>query len=461
MLNKAPVDIISDIMALTSCGNTKNIILVAIETKGSFDEDAFKSSVNEAASIYPNYKSVLREIHEGWTFYLTREYKPDMKIPIFSAPLAISGRTATTFEAVVYHLTTRFDRQWDLWRLPPLEIHILGIGEERRVLAFVAHHVAGDATMAMRVITEVFGQYHARMTGKAPSWTSSPYVLSTAKKRASTPKKPGWKGLFSQLKRDLADRKRKPQKPHGNGHRNDLREWHVEKVISVDETGRILKNFSKDGLHVVDHLVACANVALDAWNTERQMAPGYITSVVTVNMRERFGGSEEQNYSSAIFFNSDPDQRNDYHEFVGSVARERNKQLGRQVDLSLRKSIARGAKFFSLFPIGIRRKAARLFMDFQRYSVAVGYLGVVWPDFKDEKMGAGSSLERIGDSDIIDFHGTAYKPAGTAYINLIVFIYRRQLHLIISSTADLLTKEECYGFAEVFVKTVFHAAGFQ
>jgi hypothetical protein len=459
MLNNKPVDIITDVMALTSYGNTKNIILVAIETKGRFDEDAFKSSVNEAVSIYPNYKSILREIHEGWAFYLTRESQPDMKIPILSEQLAISGSEGT-LEAVVSHLTTRFDRQWDLWRLPPLEIHVLGIGEERRVLAFIAHHVAGDVTMVMRFITEVVGQYHARITGTAPSWTSSPYVLSTAKKRASTPKKFGWQGLFSQLKRDLAYRKKKSQKPLGSGRRNDLREWHVEKVISADETGRILKSFSKDGLHVVDHLVACANVALDAWNVERQIEPGHIASVVTVNMRERFGGSEEQNYSSAIFFNSDPDQRNDYHEFVGSVARKRNKQLGRQVDLSLRKSIARGAKFFSLFPIGIRRKAARLFMDFQRYSVAVGYLGVVWPDFKDEKMGAGSSLERIGDSDIIDIHGTAYKQAGTAYINLIVFIYRRQMHLVISSAADLLNKEECYGFAEVLVKTVFHAAGF-
>jgi hypothetical protein len=178
-------------------------------------------------------------------------------------------------------------------------------------------------------------------------------------------------------------------------------------------------------------------------------------------MRERFGGAEEQNYSSAIFFHSGPEQRNDYHEFVSSVALARNKQLGRQLDLSLRKSIARGAKFFSLFPLGIRRKAARLFMDFQRYSVAVGYFGVAWPDFKDEKMGADSSLVRMGDSDISNIHATGYKLAGTAYINLYAFIYRRQLHLVISSTADLLTQEECCGFADLCVKTVFHAAGLQ
>ncbi|MBI4962952.1 MAG: hypothetical protein HY913_06740 [Desulfomonile tiedjei] len=458
MQQKEPVDIITDIMALTSYGNTKNIMLMAVETGGPFDEAAFKLAVNKGASICRNYKSVLREIHEGRAFYLTRDYKQDLDIPIFSTPLRVSTDSPTTFDDVVSHLTPALDKQWDHWNVPPLEVHILNIGHNHRVLTFLAHHVAGDAAMVVKVVSEILGQYHNMTTGETPSWATPRYVLSTSRKKASSPRKAGWKGLWSQLKRDLAYRKRKPQKPQGNGRKGDPREWQVQRLVSTEDTDRILKGLSTSGLHVVDHLVACANISLDKWNAARQVAPGFASSVMTVNMRERFGGAEEKNYSSAIFFNSPPEQRSDYPEFVRSVAQARLRQLGRQADLSLRKSIARGAKFFSLFPLGIRRTVARTFMEFQRYSVAVGFLGVVWPEFKDEKMGPDSCLKKLGDANVFDVYGTGYKLAGNAYINLYAFIYCRQLHLVLSSAADLLTKEECDTFADIILESVFHAA---
>lgn len=454
-----PLDIISDLMALTSHSNTRNIILIAVESKGTFDENILRMAVDKAATVFPNYKSVLREIHVGWRFHLSREHRPDIEIPIFISKLPSSSNFPTSFDAIVSYLTPRFDSQWDFWETPPLEVHVLGIGDDHRVLAFVAHHVGGDVAMALKVVSEVLGQYHAIASGEAPSWTSSPYVLSTSRKRASRPNKSGWKGFWTQLRRDLAYRKRQPQKPVGKGYKNDLREWHIKRVLSVEDTDRILRSFSSGEAHVVDHLVACTNTSLDRWNADRQAPPGFISSVVTVNMRERFGGAEEQNYSSAIFFNSGPEQRKDYGQFVLSLARARHKQFSRQLDLSLRKSIARGAKFFSLFPLGIRRRAALLFMNFQQYSVAVGYMGVVWPECTDEKMGPDSCLVKLGDAEVTDIHGTGYKLAGNAHINLYAYIYRRQMHLVVSSAARLLTKEECDRFADVFLNSVFTAAG--
>jgi hypothetical protein len=459
MRDKEPVDIITDIMALTTWRNRKNVILVAIEIRGPFDKGAFKWALNEAGSVLPNYRSVLREIHHGWTFYLTREYTSAIDIPVFESTLTSLQSAGSSFDAIISHLSPRLDRQWNLWEAPPLEVHVLDIGEERRVLAFLAHHSGGDLAMALKVITETIEQYHMKITGETLPSAKTPYVLSTAKKKASSAQKSGWRAFWSQLKRDLSYRKRRPQKPLGKGARNDTREWHVERVISAEDTARIFETFRKDGLHMVDHLVACTNLSLDEWNRGRQAEPGFISSVVTVNMRERFGGAEEKNYSSAIFFNSPPEQRKDYLQFVRAVAGARQKQLGRQLDLSLRKSIARGAKFFSLFPLWVRRRAARAFMELQHYSVAVGYLGVVWPAFTEEKTGLDSWLERLGHAKAVTAYGTGYKLAGNAYINLYAFVYPRQLHMVLSCPASLLTKEECEGFADLLQESVLRAAG--
>jgi hypothetical protein len=100
-----------------------------------------------------------------------------------------------------------------------------------------------------------------------------------------------------------------------------------------------------------------------------------------------------------------------------------------------------------------------MFMELQHYSVAVGYLGVVWPDFAEGKKGLDSCLEKLGDADVVTVYGTGYKLAGNAYLNLYAFIYRRQLHLVLSSTATLLTREECEGFADILQTSVLRAAG--
>jgi len=253
-------------------------------------------------------------------------------------------------------------------------------------------------------------------------------------------------------------RKQKPEQPRGTGNKKDQREWHVKRVLSVEETDRILKSFSQGEAHFVDNLVACANMALDTWNATRNIAPGLITTAVTVNMRERFGGANEKNYSSLIFFRSNPSERENCAALASLLAQARKRQMSKRVDLSVRKSMARAARFFSIFPFWIRRRIAHKFMQHQRYSFAVGFLGVVWPEFKGEAMGEDSCLVKLGDSHIIDVHGTGYKLAGNASVNVYAYIYRRQLHLVLASSAAVLSERECDGFMEVLVKGISDAA---
>ncbi len=190
------------------------------------------------------------------------------------------------------------------------------------------------------------------------------------------------------------------------GKPNDLVEWHLRTTFTVEDTTKIFNNVAKVGIRVIDHLVACSNLALDEWNEARNTPPGTIANVVTVNMRGRFGGQDERNYSSTIFIRSNPRDRIDTAQFARDVAVARKKQLTRQMDLMVSKSISMGAAFFTLFSFGIRQKAAHYFMKSQRFSVAVGFMGVVWPDLKDGRFGEDSMLQKAGEFEIIDVHGT-------------------------------------------------------
>jgi len=308
--------------------------------------------------------------------------------------------------------------------------------------------------MAMKILSEMMGRYDAIVHGRSSAWQSMPYVFSTSKKKASKSGKVRWTHLARQLARNLKYRKEKPAVPHGTGKPGDLTEQHVLRIFPADDVQVIKSNVAEVGIHLVDHLVVCANRALDEWNENKNVSPGTNTSVVTVNMRQRFGGEDEKNYSSTIFFRSTPQQRKNLAEFARSVAEGRKKQLGANVDLIVRRSISMGAAFFTMFPFAIRRRAASYFFGSQKFSIAVGFLGVVWPELKEGLFGEDSFLKHAGQFEIIDFHGTAYKLAGNAQINLYAFIYRKRLHLVSAVPASLLTREEAECFMDLLTGTV-------
>ncbi|MBI4966286.1 MAG: hypothetical protein HY913_23610 [Desulfomonile tiedjei] len=459
MPEQQPIDIISDTMALTSLNNTKNIILMAAEMVGGFDEAAFKAAVKEACERFPELTSVLSQTRNGRRFYLSREYRPALEIPVFMSEIPDWNGFQAGLNLLMFHLAPRLDRNWDLWKEPPIEIHVLRAANEHFVMAFLIHHVVADAAMALRIITEILVRYHKIVKGETPTCLSIPHVFSTSRKRREpVTRKFGWKDFWSQLRRDLANRKQKPQQPHGTGNKKDPSEWHVKRVLSLEGTDRVMGSFAQNDARFVDHLIACANMSLDKWNADRNISPGLITTAVTVNMRERFGGTSEKNYSSVIFFRSNPGDRESHTTFVRQLAQARHRQLSRRVDLTVRKSISRAARFLAVFPLWIRRRIAHKFMQHQRYSFSIGFLGVVWPEFKEGTLGEDSCLVKLGDANIIDVHGTGYKIAGNASVNVYAYIYRRRLHLVLTSSAALLTRQECEDFMEVLVRSIFDAA---
>ncbi len=443
------LDVMSEIMVVSSFRNAKNIIMMAIEARGPFDEEALRLAVREVSHAYPTLTGTLQEFREGARLFLFREDHPDMEIPVRISDVKRPAGPEGSFNAIIDHLRPRMDRQWDLWHEPPLEIHVLRFQPEYFLLVFIFHHSAADAGMSLKILSEMMGQYDSIVNRRSSKWQSVPYVFSTSKKSASKPGKASLKHLIRQLMRDLKYRKEKPAVPHGTGRAGDLTEHHVLRLFSTEDIQKIKASVAEVGIHLVDHIVVCANRALDAWNTSRNMSPGTNTSVITVNMRQRFGGEEEKNYSSTIFFRSKPEDRNNLFEFAHSIAEGREKQLSRNIDLIVRRSISMGASFFTMFPFAIRRRAASYFLRSQKFSIAVGFLGVVWPELIDGRPGEDSFLKRAGGFEIIDVHGTGYKLAGNAQINLYAFIFRKQMHLVLAVPGSLLTSDEAESFADL------------
>ena len=457
LMDHERLDIISDVMALTSYGNVKNVILVAAEAAGTFDKDAFTMAVSRASAKFPVLTSHLKEIREKGQYFLVREHSQELHVPILIRELSKSNPRAPTFDSLISHMIPLLDRDWNLFLEPPVEIHVLTMGKDHFVFGLLMHHSAGDAEAILALLKAVLGEYEALVSGEASPWLENPFASSTSKKKGSAERRFRWKDFLGQLWRDLPYRKVKPVLPCGTGNRQETREWHVKRVLSVQDSARILKCFSQDSLHVIDHLVACTNLALDNWNGKYDVKPGTITSAITVNMRGRFGGTSEKNYSSVILFRSDPDDRREYLKFVHELASSRIKQFEKGADLTTRKSFLRGSKLFYYLPLGLRRRVPRFFMMHQQYSAAVTFMGSLFPRFDGEGMGRDSSLTTFGDLEIIDIHAAAYKHVGGAAMHLVVFIYRNRLNLLLATWGKFMTEAECNGFMDVLVHEIDRA----
>jgi hypothetical protein len=200
------LDVLSELMVVNSFRNVKNLIMMAVEAMGPFEEEAFRLAVREVSHAYPTLTGTLREFREGARLFLFREDHPDLEIPVTLSEVTRPAGPEGSFNAIIDHLRSRMDRQWDLWHEPPLEINVMRFQPEYSLLVFIFHHVAADAGMASRIISEMLGRYDAEVNGRSSEWQAIPYVLSTSKKRASKPAKASLEHLIRQLMRDLPGR---------------------------------------------------------------------------------------------------------------------------------------------------------------------------------------------------------------------------------------------------------------
>ena len=122
-MNEAPEQLnpLSEMLALSCYGNTKNIIVAVVETSGPFDEQAAKLAVQRTAEKFTRIRSCIKEIRKRGKHRLVWEHRPDLPLRIFATHLENANPDTPLLDCYLNHLAPYLDRHWDLFQEPAIE----------------------------------------------------------------------------------------------------------------------------------------------------------------------------------------------------------------------------------------------------------------------------------------------------------------------------------------------------
>jgi len=120
----ARLDALSEMMALSSYGNTKNILVTAVETKGPLDEEAMKLAIQQAAKGFPRLASCVKEVKERGRYRLVWDQRSDMELPVKISELQSANGSSNSLERFLRHMAPHLDRDWDLFTEPQRVIEL-------------------------------------------------------------------------------------------------------------------------------------------------------------------------------------------------------------------------------------------------------------------------------------------------------------------------------------------------
>ncbi len=447
----ARLDALSEMMALSSYGNTKNILVTAVEVKGPLDEEAMTLAVRQAAKGFPRLVSCLKEVRERGRYRLVWDQRSDMELPVKISELQPANGSSNSLERFLRHMAPHLDRDWDLFVEPAGEVHIARLAKDHHIIAPVIHHVASDAGVASEFGKEFLVNYNELLTGQRPESVCQPHAMSTTRKRMVRIKKSKLKDHLVNARDAVTRLLERPTLPSGNGLPNDQRQHHTKKVFSPEETERINKAASQNGASLVDMLVACTNRAVDEWNEDRNIPPGVLTTSMSVNMKSRYSDLNGGNNSALLFFKSRPRDREDTSAFARSIALARIKQFRNQMDFKFVQNISRVTSALRAFPFRIKRRMVNHLVNQHQLSMAITVLGVIWPTVRNGKPTAESCLTRTADLAISEVHGLGYKLLSNTHLLLIVYVYRNRLNFVLSASASVFTRQETQAFMDLLM----------
>jgi hypothetical protein len=454
MQSQVRVDPRSEMLALTTGGDTKNILLNALEVEGPLDTAAISQAIIEASKELPQVTSCIKEVKVRGRYHLVWEQRPDRRLAVSESELPDDGNSGPSFDRLMKHLQPWLDETWDLFEEPPARFHIVRIAEDRHVLASAFHHVASDAGTASEFGRRFLANYHQIITGRKPAWAEEAHAISSSSKRRVRVRKESWRESLAGARQTLDNLFFKPMLPAGSGSVDDSEQHHVKRVLSTEVTENIGKSSVKNGVSFVDLLTACTNIAVDQWNAARAIEPGILTTSMTVNTRGRFRGYDQPNNSSVIFFRSPPGERRDARKFSRSLAMTRIKHFRKQMDLKYMQEVERMMNSLRLLPFNMRRRLVQRVVNRHQFSMSVTVLGVVWPKMKNNKPTADTVVTECGNLSIKEVHGIGYKLLSSTRLLLIVYAYKNQMNLILASHACLFTREEAEDFLDLIIKNL-------
>lgn len=449
------VDVLSETIALSTCGNTKNIIIAAMDVKGPYDVEVGVEAARRASLSFPQLMSCIREVSSRGMHYLEWQRRLDQALPVFYADLPESSRSDNLLNDIMSVMTPRLDRNWDLFRQVAAEFQILRLGPEHNVMASVCHHVAGDAGTASEFGREFLLHYHEIKRGSKPPWAEDRLALSTVKKRPVRIQPKRWGQKIRESHFGFMQIFERPVEPLGSGFKTDLSQHFAKRVLSEEKSAAVYFSALQSGVNFVDSLTVYANMAIDEWNSQRGREPGLLTTAMTVNTRGRFSEFDTPNNSSVIVFRCQPDQRKDPAGFLRELARMRIRHFREHKDVTMLHNIRRLNSSMRLFPYHIRRQLMHLFLQNHKFSIAVTLLGTVWPRLVNGKPTADSSVTSSADLEVSEIHGIGYKLHSGTRLLLIAYAYRNRLNLILEAAGSLFTREETEAFLDLIIEKLF------
>ena len=442
---------LSEMLALSSYGNTKNIIVALAETSGPFDEQAAKLAVQRTAEKYPRVRSCIKEISEKGKRRLAWEHRPDLPAQVFSTHLENTDPNAPILERLLNHLAPRLDRPWDLFMEPAIEFHLVRVTPNHHIIGPVLHHVAADAGTASEVGRDFLSNYHEILRGQKPDWGLQPEAISTSRKRLVKIKKSRASDFLGEARETLGNMFEKPTLPVGNGSPGDQRQFQIKREFSIEETERIVKISAGKGVSLVDLLAACSNMAIDQWNDARGVSRGILTTSMSVNMKGRFRGFHTDNNSALLFFKSAPHERENTRSFMRSLSLARIKQFRNNKDFKFYRDVSRMTTTFRLLPFRLKSPIVHFLMQKHQFSVAITMLGVMWPAFRNGKPTMESCLTETGNVSITAVHGLGYKLLSNTHLLFIVYFFANKLNIVLAASASLFSREEAAAFLDLMV----------
>ncbi len=440
-------------IALSACGNTKNLIITGVDIIGDIDTEAAVMAVQMAASELPQFAALLKEERRNLQHSLIWHTPDDFQIPVFFSELNGSPHN-DVLNGFLDHLSPRLNRNWDLFKESPLEVHVVRVAKNHYIWAPVVHHAVADAGTASEYGRAMLANYEKILHGHEPNWARQTYAMSTTKKRQVETKKRSLKDFVQSVKDAISNTAQKPTLPAGQGVADDKRQFHIKRILSAEDTSRVIVGAIKRGISPVDLLAASMSVSIDRWNDSRGVSPGIITTSMSVNMKGRFGELEGGNTSGLIFFTSQPEQRRDMKSFARSIAVQRIRRFRNQKDFTFFRNVSGMTSLVNLFPFRARQRIVNLVMKMHRFSAAVTFLGTIWPVSKNGKLTLESDPTQVADLTINEVHGLGYKLLSDTKLLLIAYTFREKLNLVLAASGSLFDRNEAESFADMVVSTV-------
>lgn len=444
-----PLDPGSEMLALSTFGNTRNLIVTAIDLQGPFNEDAVAHAARRVVQRFPQLRSRLHEYRRNGLYRLAWEPGAPEEFPVVVSPFVPTSGDTPDLAVILAHLSPWLDTPWDLFRRVPAEMHIITYAENRRVVAVVVHHAAADAVVSSEFGKAALLEYQKLVTGTDVDSAVPLQGLSTSRKRQVNIKKNLLRDLIAKARLAISPLLERPVLPVGSGDPGDSAQHHIKRVLSEAETASMVATALKNGQSLLDLLMVCTNLAVDRWNERHNVRPGLVTTSVTVNMRGRFEGIDNPNNASILVFKSTPEQRSDPKELARAMALARIKLLRNQMDRRFHSNIAFMNDSVRVLPFHVRRRIVHFIVEQHQFSVAVTLLGAIWPKIRNGRPSLESDLTEVGELKVTEVHGVGYKLLSRTRILFIVYAFRNRINVVLAASGCLFTRDEAESFMDL------------